>query len=506
MTTTISSALTESQQKQLLAILLQTRPVLKQLLAQAGRASLVEYEAAYYRSGLRQPQPGRQAEFLQTFAVYARKYFDQPTVEQVVTQLRKYYVVSTADHHAPLFPSCAFQANALTAAAYRTLNDAQLNSIIILGCSSVSLNHRDFPRGFLYHSIVGDDIVTERIAIFPSKWQMCPVFQCPAYTMAQLNASVKQLQVKISQGTLKAVTGERLIQLLMEYYADPTLLAKQYYSEQVAQLNRKLWRTLWGPKQPDLLYIDEEGLVSQLILNHHLTQNTVIHALLFDETVRAHLLPQLVQAMAGYLHQQGVGTNLFWALSPTNHHRVPLQIKQQALVSSDATTPIQIPLTPEHIQTALQTKQIFPNLMLCYTVLNLYYQLNCFGGFNQQTYLTAMQEVYGASKYDAAFQPVITPALHYGLYSAFTAHQQQAMALDGMDLWLYGQPKFYPAWDEALHRVTVQQSLQWLAPALYRYLSADEQSLYDKAALTKFILTDSIERSSNQPAILSINY
>ena len=132
-TAQIISALPEVQRQRLYEILLAQRPLVNNLIEHFGETTVVEYVAAYYRSKLQSPQAARQQEFLDTFARYARHYFDETIVTGVVTQLQKYYSVSTADHHAPLFSGAAFQANVLTAASYERVADPLLRYVIVLG-------------------------------------------------------------------------------------------------------------------------------------------------------------------------------------------------------------------------------------------------------------------------------------------------------------------------------------------------------------------------------------
>lgn len=505
-TSQIISALPEVQSKRLYEIFLAQRPLVNELIEHSGESTVAEYVAAYYRSKLQSPQSTRQQEFLDTFAHYARNYVDETIVAGAVTQLQKYYSVSTADHHAPLFPSTAFQANVLIAASYEQVADPLLRYIIVLGCSSVSLNHCDFPRGLQYHAVRAHELVTEHLSIFPSKGQMWPVAVTPAFTAAQVKAAIHQVETKMHNGDIVTKLGERLRELLITYYLDPSVLAAPNYVAQLSKLNLALWPTVQPlANTTDLLYLDEEGLVTQLLLQHHMTAPTALHHLLFDHDVRQRLLPQLAAAMGAHLHQQSTGTDLFWAISSHSHHRVPLSIRGNALVSVMPSETIHIELTPLAIAAALRENRILPNLMLCYTVLSLYYQLNCTGGFNQMSYLTAMQTTYGASQVDAAFQAATTTAMHYGLASAFGVWQTEAVTISGMDVWLYGNAEFNTAWQQALNRVTVHQAVQWLAPAICRYLPDDMQVDYDKVALTKFTTTDSIERSFNQPAVLPLS-
>lgn len=503
----ITSALPLAQQNQLYQTLLERRPLVKELVEVAGHLSLVDYVADYYRSQLSLPLPSRQAEFLHTFSQFARNYFDKDLVAQISRQLTKYYSVSTADHQTPIFSHLAFQANVLTAGAYAQILDPIMRYVVVLGCSSVSLNHRDFPRGWLYHLPVNNELRTERIAIFSSKQRMHPVYDCAPYSIKQLQQAGKQISAKIKSGELTQALGNKLHELITHQYGLSVILNEPTYNAQIVRLNRALWPKLNPqPHNTELIYLDEEGLVANLLLEHHLVHPTALHRLLFDASVRDQLLPQLAAAMNSYLFEHTVGTDLFWAISPRHHHRVSLHLRDNVLVSTTPEEPLQFELTPTVIATALQQKRLMPNLMLCYTVLSLYYQLNCIGGFNQMSYITAMQAVYQASQCDPDFKAATTKAMHYGLMSAFLSYHDQAVAFDGLDQWLYGSLEFNQAWIEALSRVTIKQALTWLAPSLHRYLPVALQSTYDKTTLTKFITTDSIERSIDQPALLVLNH
>lgn len=494
---TIASALPEEQFRQLESSFFQSRPGLKKLVQTYGDYALVDYMTSYFSERLIQPVPERQTELLKTLQAYAANHWGEDAAQIICEQLKGYYCVSTADHHAPLYPDFAFQANVLTMAAYAQLQQPQLQAILVFSCSSVSLNHRDWPRGLMYHRVHERQIQAQRLSFFPSRLRMDPVYHCAAYRRSDLEILSEHYPIALEQ-------------IVNQCYAAPEVLAAPDYNTQIALSNKLAWQLLtdrfqWYPTQ--LYYFAEEKVVAQLLLDHHLHTTTPLHQLLFSDVGQQQWWPSFARTFGSYLSQGGAGTDFFWAVLPGKARRIALILDNGYLVSSDQT--VRYALEPSAIAQALREGSMFPNLLLCYIVLVLYYQLNCLGGFNQTHYVPALQAEYNALKVDPLYRPANATQLHYGLYSAFLYHQQNALPLTGLDLWLHGQDDFWSEWSGALQTVSVAQALQWLVPSFYRYLPPAEQARYSETELTKFILTanidqHSVEKSVPQPALVSI--
>jgi len=452
-------------------LILDQRPLLRDIVRQYGDQSLLQYTQSFFQERVVAPQPDRQQECISIIRDLAAERLGEGVAQEVAQQLFSSYAVSTADHHTSLFAPLAFQANALLTAAQAPR--------VVLSCACISLNHRDFPRGFQFHAVGPAGCVQQQLSIFPSKSQMYPVYGCTPFNLAHIVHLIEQLKTKLQYGDIPQVTAEQLQTIITQFYVTPDVISASDYASQITKINWAVWRSFM-PGQ--LVYLEEETVVSRLLLRYHMTNTTPLHRLLFDASYQAIVLPQLSEAMARYLPQGSTGTTLFWGLSTNKHHRLALQLQGNALVSADGT--ISVTLTPSAIAAALENKIIFPNLLLTYTTLALYYQLNCLGGFNQLHYITAMQQIYNQIADDTVLSQANTQQLSYGLLSLQLQYQHQSVAATGLDLLLYGTQKSWPDYVEQLQQVKLSQAMELLWPECYRYLSAAQQAEFSEAELS----------------------
>ncbi len=239
-----SEADVPADQRQQLAILteliLQRRPILRELLQKHRDKSLLEYAAHYTDVNLNSPIEQRQEELITVFADSVRPLLGATAAKEAAQQLKQYYVVSTTDHHGPITNPSFCNANLLTAAAYQAQQPA-LRYVIVLSCASISFRNISFPRGLLFHN-PAQPTTEERLVFFPASARPRPVFNWRAYTGAELAEMKKGVTQKIRTQALNNELGERLLQLLEEVYNQPEVLALQRFSEQVTVTNWALFR------------------------------------------------------------------------------------------------------------------------------------------------------------------------------------------------------------------------------------------------------------------------
>lgn len=464
---------------------LSRRPRLSHILEQSGHENVLAYLSNFLQSRLSIPDEQRQQECIAAIVQLVTERLSPTIAAQVQAQLRQYYVVSTSDHHASPFPPLAFSSNWYITAALTQLAVAQPSSIV-LTCSAVSLNHHDQPRGLVWHK-PADVTQTQRVTFFPSRMQMYPVYGCPGYEQKRL----VELRNKVTQPMLK--------QLLQDVYLNAQVDTKSLCT-QLTQTGWQSWQRVQqvtGAPNTGLIYLEEETVTTRLLLQHHLNTKTVLGRLLFDATYRAKLLPELTTAMGQFLPQGNAGTTLFWGLTPNSHHRITLQLEGNALVNHAAG--ISIPLQPEAIQLALVEQRIFPNLLLCYATLALYYQLTCLGGFNQLHYLATMQVVYRELADDPHYRPMRLNQLTYGLGTAYLTNGTTLTKATGLDLYLYGDVGTYQRWLYALQEQTVADAMTLLAADVIRYFP----ELSQLAATTHYRLTQA-DTTTNPGPLLHI--
>ena len=78
------------------------KPVLRDILEKHGNKSLVDYANDYFDVNIGPGLQDHQQEFFQTFHPQVSKLLGTKIADSAVEQLKKYYFVSTADHHGSL--------------------------------------------------------------------------------------------------------------------------------------------------------------------------------------------------------------------------------------------------------------------------------------------------------------------------------------------------------------------------------------------------------------------
>lgn len=431
---------------QLREAILQRRPLLRKLLEEHGTTTVYDYITAYLTSRVSVPNRSRQTECIDTIQAVVSERLGEAIGASVARQLQRYYFVSTGDHQVCLGPSFAFNSNVLTAAAYPALHDPLLQHVIVLGCASVSLSHRDFPRGIQLHVRKQPDVVElQRFGFFSNKYHSRCLYQFTPYTIKDV--------ARLQQQALPKV--------LLDSIQQPHILASRSFPEQITKLNYCLWQKLqydYPGTFPSFIEIEQEHVVSQLLIQHHLLADTALSRLLFNPNYAA-VLQSLQAAMGQYVKQGGLKSDLFWGITPGKHCRVPLRRVANTLVSDDAT--VHVLYTPDGLAAALQAGIIFPNLFLAFLVLSLYYQLNCLGGFNQLHYLAAMQQVYNNSGLDPLPSVANTQQLLYGLRIL-----PSSLATDVI---LYPPEQFWSHYIAQTKQLTINDLIQLAWPDYYQF-------------------------------------
>lgn len=146
------------------------------------------------------------------------------------------------------------------------------------------------------------------------------------------------------------------------------------------------------PDKPNLIYIEQEGIVNNLLDSYHLDQNTLIHKLLFSKKYHALLEKHFDGIVGGFSLQQGSGTYLFWALPQGQKYRLQLVKEGKYLVAKDGS--YKVKLTPKEIRKALRNKELIPSTLLSFILLSFYYGVKLLGGKQQTTYLTQMKNAF----------------------------------------------------------------------------------------------------------------
>lgn len=381
--------------QQLQTAVLGRRPVFKEILDQHGHETVEQYVRRCTTQQSHTPDLRRQEEFLDAFYHEVEEKLDRATAKGATAQLKKYYTASTMDHSSPLCHPWAFHFDLAAASVYRADPDPLLKYIVTLSFSNVSLNNFAFPRGFSFHAKYKDGTKTHRHAFFANKLSRCPVFNLHPYTAEDIARLRVKLHAEVQNGEVSEDVGTAMHKIVDEIYARPDVLSCKTYADQLTKSNFHLWRRLSSRmrgKQVDLVYLQQESLVTRLLLKHHLHRDSAMHRFIFDTSEHTVAERCFNNVHDAFSLEKKRGTYLFWALCPHGKQRIQLW-RKGAFLESDCGT-YKIALTPDSIAAHLKSHELIPSTMLSLCLLSFYYGLHCLGGMGQVSYLPEMKAAY----------------------------------------------------------------------------------------------------------------
>lgn len=466
------------------------RPVFKEIIDTHGQKSVYRYVSEYTAFITQPGQEERKTELVNAFRSEVETRLGTMVAMQAAEQLEHYYYASTTDHFGPLHNPWVLNFNLVTALTYLEHPDPVLKNIITLACSNVSLNNFSFPRGLSFTSDTTGCPKAQRLSFLPSNAHSCAVFNFRPYTSVDIKKIKTLLAAKKHDGEISADQSQAMAVILDDVCASPDILACKNYADQVTKINFALWnRLMQGQKKTlNFVYIEQERLVSRLLLDHHLSQDSLIHRLVFDRSEQTLLARYFDGLPDAFSIAKKCGTYLFWAQLPGEHLRHQLWKDGDALVSSDGT--YRIALEPEAIAGALRRGELIPSVLLTFITLCFYYGLKCLGGMGQVSYLPVLQAAYVRMQTElgnahAAEQCQVVPVKRLGgeITVAFVqCHSGKLAPATSLDLLLYGDSQSLNVIAQQAKSLTLAESLNPTLPTEYPMLYRGEErdkTLYD---------------------------
>jgi hypothetical protein len=440
---------------QLYSPVFENRPVFRSVLEENGHASVFDY-AKRSSSFSTKVKKERQSQFLSSLSEHLHNLFG-PTLSNVaIEELEDHYYVSTADHHGPLVHPFFFNNTLLQSLVNRSHGK---KCVFSFACAGISLNNSSFPRGLFYHN---RNLGEERLHFFSLQNRHHPVFGHQAYSPDTFD--------RIRKETENSEHKKKMLEILEKtFFNENVNKSGSIYSDQVSRGNFFLWKLLPGQEETDLVYVEQERLVAELIVKHHLEEITEINSLLFNPAWRKSYAEQFDGIIGALSRSDNKGTFLFWGIH--NHKRIQLVLSGNELVND--TFGVRVPLTPAEIMIRLQQHSLMPSMALSFIVLSFYYGLTCGGGFNQVNYLTEMKRAWqnvlsehGADQGELA--GLQTDHLSADMALAFLSDGKDSVPASSVDLMLYGDDK---TWDDFVglsREVTLDQAIGVMMPEYYK--------------------------------------
>ncbi len=335
------------------------KPVLKILIQNKGHLSI----SKYYRENHPVPKnKTRQQELISVIKEKVTSLINKEVSKTVEKELRKNFFASTADHHQPLCHPFFLNSNLVQSYAN---SEKGLKNILILACSDISLNNSSYPRGIFFHDKELNEV---RLPFFSLKYRHRPIFGLQSYQKERL---------------------ETIPETLKPIFLNKRVTNSKTYSDQITIINFELWRRIPGEHETNLIYLNQEEIVSSLIRKYHLKEPTVINQIIFNPTFRRLFLKHFKNIIGAFNTKHQKGTFLFWGLK--DGKRISLTLEGEKLTSKDG---FNLLLEPRSTRTSITKGEIIPSMALSFITLSFYYGLPCGGGFSQVNYLEEMKVAY----------------------------------------------------------------------------------------------------------------
>lgn len=323
----------------------------------------------------------RTAEFADACRQISTPLFGTTLTKKIIATLKKRRFVSTSDHHGVLCHSFFLNFNLL-----RALFPPD-EPVISFTCGGTSFSNSSYPRGIFFHDTSLNQI---KAPLIPWKYRQTSVYGQKALKDADLG----KLQERVLAMHLPDEKKSKLIQLYETYRRNRNIKSASTFSEQSSVMTHLLWKG--AGMEEDVIYLECESIVRRLLLDVHLSRDSTIYRLLFDEAYRSRYLKHF-QGVIG-AHRASGGTELFWYRDLKQRRKVRLTVTvadgQAVLRSEDGL--VMIPLTPKSMRAHLSEHTLLPCLALCYSIVSFYYGITLGGGFSQIQYLGDMKNAWTA--------------------------------------------------------------------------------------------------------------
>jgi len=483
-------------------IICERRPILGQIMESHGADTLYEYTRDFMDVNKVTRAENRRQELIETAKEIIGERLGKEIGEASARQLYKLPLVSTADHHGPLTHPFFVNSNIISALPYTDYNDPDVRFLIVFSFATVSLNNSSFPRGITFHGGMNGTGNFIRLPILPDRLKMGVVHGMRAMTQEDLVRAGNELSKRQKSGELEAKRAEQVRSILDNYFGASDVLQCSDFSAQVTKMNWRLWPDLFkkNAASPGLVYLEIETLVSELLIRHHLmNQNSLFYRLLFHPEWQRLVLELFNNLPGAFSLKDKWGTYFFWARD-AKCHRVQLALGGGKLYSHDREYVYDF--TPEEIVRALQEKQIFPGMSLCYLLVPLYYGMKCLGGFCQVNDLTMTKEAWvkllslvGEAAESEAALPIQTKELGGdGLVLAYLRTPKgNIVPATGIDMIMEEPKSEYNQYIALAKNITLAEAISPLLPVIYTVL----YSIHERDAALSNLTAEEIVMATN---------
>lgn len=450
------------------------RPNIKQIYEEAQNVDLITFDKRHIRENKNSIIRGRKNELISVVQKKVKKLLGSKIAESVAKQLKGNDSVSTAQHSAPL-GHYVLKLTLQNALPYFNTDNPNLQNVIVLACSSVSFNNSSTPRSLLLHKKENLDT----LPFFGRVVDASPVMYHPAYDHNSLEGMLKEAQKIEREGGLTKSQADKLKEVLTSIFGSPHVLSADTFTDQITITNYYSFKKIfenYSKRVPNLIYLSQEEIVSNLISDFHIERPTLIHKILFDPKLHLLLEKYFDKADGAFSLKEKKGTFLFWGYNRENKSRLQLFRKGKYLISFDQS--LKIELSPTGVVEALQNKTVIPSVMLSFIVITFYYGLFLTGAYKQSydlprlltRYLKMLKE-YGDQENIDATEGLVTSNLIVPASTLYLQKQGQYIPATALDILI--NPESQASWEEifdSLRKLPFSEVIIKMFPIIYNRL------------------------------------
>lgn len=292
--------------------------------------------------------------------------------ENFINDFQKFQIIGTADHHG-IVTSPFFLNNIIIEALLR--KRAGIKTLPILSCGNVPIDNTSYPRGVLFTNTNTGDY--EKIPLTSLRDKHLPVYLRDGFTKTEL----KKFENKFK----KIFNNHNFSDEFFRFLYDNTL--EKDFKIQVTKINNFLIKKLFPGI--DLIYIDQESIVINLLIEYHIPNKTYVNHLFTDEKILQSFIKNFNHIQGAFDIQKNKGSILFWYIKDKKKLRI-VDYKNGFILETGEVLKVNI----ETLSGMLKNGLLVPTMALCFIVLSFYHGIECAGGFSQICYLPEMEKAF----------------------------------------------------------------------------------------------------------------
>lgn len=337
-----------------------------------------------------------------------RIYSKQIDIQKLKQQLRKYPLLSSADHHGLLNHKLLYNSNLLYSLIIKQL---ELPYVIVLTSGTISLLNKSHPRGFYFKS--------NKFNFFNKKSSNVPIY------LFNNNITVKQKEIDsiIPDYPKNLLTSdeENFLNFLFFDFLKIQDITNDNFSDQISILNHKIWDCYFdksvNDNYPKIIYLQSNEIINKCFIKELSNKTSIIYKILFEPEIR-NLYIKNFYGIPGCWGDKS-GSHFFWEVSGTKKLR-PLRYEESSNSLIGSTQSFYLDKTT--IIKKLSNREILPTLFFDFLIITYLQGYMALGGFNQIEYLSKMQQAHvktlreiGMNHLANEFESRVTDALICGL-------------------------------------------------------------------------------------------